>query len=93
METRMLTGRRHAMTLLTLLEKHALHLIFLRILLMHHGRYNELLGLAMSRAAMKRTHCVAMLDNNNEIVCCCLVVDVHTFFRAAYRNLVVLSAY
>ena len=40
----------------------------------------ELLGLAGSRPAMKRTHCVAMLDNNNEI-------GEFMFSRASYKQL------
>ena len=39
----------------------------------------ELLGLAGSRPAMKRTHCVAMLDNNNEI-------GEFMFSRSSYKH-------
>ena len=69
METRMLTGRRPAMALTHVAGKTCFVFDILRIVLMHQRRHNEFMGLAMSRPAMKRTHCVAMLDKNNEIVC------------------------
>ena len=51
----------------------------------------ELLGLAKSRPAMKRTHCVAMLDNNNEIGVFMFSRFRTNIFSAAYQGLVVLS--
>ena len=63
----MLFEHRHVMEKLPLLEKTRFVFKILRILRCTEKATFELLGRKKSHPARKRSSCVAMLDNNNEI--------------------------
>ena len=90
-ETRMLFGRRCVMEQTHAAGENKICVWILRILWCTKNATFELLGRDKSRPAMKRSSCVAMLDNNNEISVFMLSCFRTTIFPAAYQGLIVLS--
>ena len=80
-ETHKPTGRRHVMALIHGAGETAKVCVFILCACLYCTKDAtiELLGLAGSRPAMKRTHCVVVLDNNNEI-------GEFMFSRSSYKH-------